>query len=232
MASAFVAGSGKSILWYGILDPLHIQQLTFSTSSTIIRHIEVQRDAGLAGLAYFYFDFRHTEKQHRRDLLRSLLIQLSAYSNPCCDIMYRVYLTHGKGTQQPRDEVLKNCLREMLFAVTEHPMYIIMDALDECPNTSGVMSPRDQVLALVKDLVDLCLPNLRVSITSRPEVDIRTALEPLPSRRISLQDQAGQKEDIATYVRSVVQSDTKMKSWREDDRKLVIETLCEKADGM
>ena len=93
-------------------------------------------------------------------------------------------------------------------------------------------TPREQVLGLVKDLVDLRLPNLHICATSRFEIDIRTALEPLASGHLSLHDQSGQKKDIADYISAMVQSDSKMTSWREDDRKLVIETLSEKADGM
>ncbi|KAH8985186.1 hypothetical protein EDB92DRAFT_1950202 [Lactarius akahatsu] len=209
-------GSGKSVL-----------------CSAIIQHIVALRDAGLASIAYFYFDFRDTDKKHRRNLLCSLLIQLSAYSNPCCEILYRIYSERGQGTQQPNDDTLKNCLWEM-FSVTstQHPIYIIMDAIDECPDTPGVPSPRQQVLSLVKDLVDRRLPNLHICVTSRPEIDIRNTLESLTPWRISLHDQPGQKEDIAEYVSSVVPSDVKMKKWREDDRTLVIETLSEKADGM
>ena len=84
----------------------------------------------------------------------------------------------------------------------------------------------------MKDLIDLGLPNLHLCVTSRPEIDIRTTLEPLASAQLSLHDQPGQKRDIDEYVRAVVQSDTKMRRWREDDRRLVIETLSEKADGM
>jgi hypothetical protein len=39
-------------------------------------------------------------------------------------------------------------------------------------------------------------------------------------------------KDVVDYISSVVQSDTKMRRWREEDRKLVIETLSENADGM
>ena len=206
--------------------------LTFSTSSAIIQHIEAQHGSESASVAYFYFDFRDTKKQHQRDLLRSLLIQLSAGSNACCDIMHRVYSAHGEGTRQPSDDTLRKCLKEVLSATTQHPSYIIMDALDECPNTTGVPSARDEVLGLVNDLVDLRLPNLHICVTSRAEMDIRTFLEPSTSRHISLHDQPGQKEDISEYIKSVVHSDNNMKRWREDDRKLVIETLSEKADGM
>jgi hypothetical protein len=114
------------------------------------------------------------------------------------------------------------------------PTYIIVDALDECPDTSGIQSPREKVLDLVEELAGLHLPNLRLCITSRPEVDIRTVLEPLTStsNRISLHDERGQEKDIVDYISSVVHSDRKMRRWREDEKKLVIETLSGRADGM
>jgi hypothetical protein len=39
-------------------------------------------------------------------------------------------------------------------------------------------------------------------------------------------------EDIADYIKSVVQSDPRMQKWRDVDKILVIETLSKKADGM
>jgi hypothetical protein len=112
------------------------------------------------------------------------------------------------------------------------PTYIILDALDECPNASGIPTPRGHVLGLVKDLVDLRLPNLRICVTSRPAIDIYTALKPLTRSDLSLHDQLGQKKDIDEYISSVVQSDPQMARWREDDRNLVVDTLSKKADGM
>ena len=65
------------------------------------------------------------------------------------------------------------------------PIYIVMDALDECPNDSGIPSPREKVLDLVQELVELHHPTLRLCITSRPEYDIRTTLEPLATQQVS-----------------------------------------------
>jgi hypothetical protein len=107
-----------------------------------------------------------------------------------------------------------------------------VDALDECPNNSGLPSSREDVLDLVEHLVKLGLPNLRICITSRPEIDIHTTLHPLTPLCVSLHDQSGQKKDIIDYVSSVVYSDKKMRRWREEDRKLVIKMLSEGADGM
>ncbi len=122
----------------------------------------------------------------------------------------------------------------MLKAPEGLPIYLIIDAIDECPNTTGMPSSRDQVMALLERLVMLELPNLRICVTSRPEADIRTSLEPLTStsNTISLHDESGQKKDIVEFVTSVVRTDKNMRRWREEDKELVINTLSEKADGM
>ena len=85
---------------------------------------------------------------------------------------------------------------------------------------------------LVEKLVKLKLRNLRLCITSRPEVDIRMSMERLTSKRLSLHDENGQKKDIDDFVCSVVYSDQNMRRWRDEDKKMVIETLSERADGM
>src|ERR1700733_2296048 len=111
-------------------------------------------------MAYFYFDFRDLNKQTCRDLLLSLVSQLSTCSSPCCDILHRVYETHGSGARQPSDDTLKGCLKEMLRLPGQGPIFIVLDALDECPDSSGIPSPRDEVLQLVKELVKLDLKKL------------------------------------------------------------------------
>ena len=185
-------------------------------------------------MAYFYFDFKDLKKQSCHDLLLSLVTQLSTHSSPHCDILHRVYETHEKGTRQPSDDTLKECLKEMLRLPGQGQVFIILDALDECPDSSGIPSPRSEVLQLLKEIVDLDLKELHICATSRPEVDIQAILEPLAFRSVSLHDEGGQKTDIADYVRSVVNSSpsTAMRRWRAVDKNLVIETLTERADGM
>ncbi len=134
-------------------------------------------------------------------------------------------MAHDKGARKPSDDALTKCLTEMLSLPVQVLMYLIVDALDECPNNSGMPTPREEVLDLIEDLVNLHLPDLHICVTSRPEIDVRTALEPLTSL-------SGQKKDIVDYISAIVYSDKKMRRWREEDRKLVIEMLSERADGM
>jgi hypothetical protein len=183
-------------------------------------------------LAYYYFDFSDTAKQDVRGFLSSVVVQLCAKSNLCFDILSGLYSEHDAGLRLPDDDSLTKCLKDMLKLAELPPIYLIVDALDESPNSSGAPSPRKLVLNLIKDLVALHLPNLHICVTSRPEADIQAALGPLVSHAISLHDEAGQKQDITHYINSVVQSDTEMEQWEAEDRDLVIDTLSRRADGM
>ena len=183
-------------------------------------------------MAYYYFDFRDTAKQDVRGLLSSLTVQLCAQSYPCYNILSSLYSKHNVGLRLPDDDSLTQCLQEMLGLPGQPPIYIIIDALDECPDTSGPPSPRELVLNLIEDIIELHLPNLRICVTSRPEADIQEVLGPLASSSVSLHDEAGQRQDIIDYISSAVQSDRKMRKWRVEDRQLVIDALTQRADGM
>ena len=183
-------------------------------------------------MAYFFFDFRDAQKQHRRDLLSSLLFQLSARSDACHRIFARFYLDHDEGAQQPSDDELSKCLTDMLKVEGQPPTYIIIDALDESPNISGMPTAREKVLQFLEELVGSQLPNARLCVSSRTEIDIRSILEPLARFRVSLHEESGQMADIYGFIRSVVHSDRNMRRWSEENKKLVIDTLSEKADGM
>jgi hypothetical protein len=202
------------------------------TRSAIIQEVERMHAAGLATMAYYYFDFRDVKKQDCDGLLSSLILQLSAGSDSCYNILSQLYSENSRGIRKPSISALKKCLKDMLSLPGQGPIYIIVDALDECPNFPGRPSAREKVLDLIEDLVDLELPNVHLCVASRPEIDIRMALESLTSLRISLHDEIGQKKDIIEYIKSAVHSDRRMRKWREEDQNLVIDTLSQYAEGM
>ncbi|KAH9953489.1 hypothetical protein BC827DRAFT_1297514 [Russula dissimulans] len=136
-----------------------------------------------------------SEKRSLRTLILSILCQLATQSNLYCGVLSRLCSTHDNGARKPSDRALRRCLTEMLSLPGQGPIYLILDALDECPNNSGCQVPER-------------------------------------SARVSLHNQRGQRKDIVDYINSVVYSDMKMRRWREEDKRLVIETLSERADGM
>ena len=150
--SICAAGSGKGVIWFVISSltvvvycgNLHLY------SSAIIEHVISLCVDRQTSMMYFYFDFRDKEKQNIRNLVTSLLIQLSAFSDPCCDVISGVYSAHGNGTRQLTNDVLTKCLADMLAVVVERRIYVVTDALDECP---GPLLPLFACVAAVFTLV-------------------------------------------------------------------------------
>ena len=206
-------------------------KLIVPVSSTIIEDIEAMRKTGLASLAFFYCDFREDRKKELRGLLSSFLVQLYHQSDSYFDILSKFYSEHDNGSRPPSDEALVGCLKDLLRLPGLAPVYLIVDALDECPKPSVVRSPRAEVLNLIKDLVETQTPNLRMCVTSRPEPDIKDVLDPLIFRSISLHDECGQKRDIKDYIKSIINTRT-IERWNEEHRILAINVLIEKSNGM
>jgi hypothetical protein len=218
------------------LDCFRDREFMFWISSAIIQDIKNMREARPALIAYHYFDFKDASKRDVRGLLVSLLFQLGGDSGRCWEVLYDMYTSCKDGSEQPSYAALAGCLKRMLELPGQPPTFLIVDALDECPNTTGTPSAREEVLDFLEDLVGSNHSNLFICITSRPEQDIQAALNPLtsasPSRRVSLHEEGGQMEDIKSYIHSFVHKDRTMRRWREEDRKLVISILSERAGGM
>ena len=223
------SGGWQKYSYVRIITIQHPKSFIGPTRSSIIQDVKRMHEAGLATMAYFYFDFRDAKKQDCFGLLSSLISQLAAESDPCYNTLSKLYSENNHGSRKPDIDALKECVTDMLSLPGQAPIYVIVDALDECPNFP---TAREKVLKLIEELVDLKLPNLHLCAASRPEMDIRIVLEPLTTLKISLHDEGGQKEDIIKYIESVVHSDRRMRKWREEDQNLVIDTLSKNADGM
>ncbi len=195
------------------------------------------QQSGHASLAMYYYDFREDEKK-KTDLCRllsSVLFQLCQQSDSYHPILFTFYskhVTHLNDTRAPRADELIRCLIDMLNLPGSRQVYLIVDALDECPSTSSLSSPREELLSLLEDLVEEKLPNLRICVTSRPEVDIKTILEPLAFRSVPLQDATGQQKDIRDYIESIVGTNKNMQNWSSHHKQLVTDVLTRRADGM
>ena len=156
------------------------------TRSAIIQDIKSIHETGLATMAYYYFDFQNVRKQDCYGLLCSLVSQLSAKSNSCYNVLSKLYSDNSCGSQKPDAGALKNCLVDMLSLPGQGQIYIIVDALDECPNFLGTPSAREEVLEFIKEIQNLKLSNVNLCVASRPEMDIRSVLEPLTTLKIFL----------------------------------------------
>ncbi|OCH94796.1 hypothetical protein OBBRIDRAFT_746651, partial [Obba rivulosa] len=206
-------GSGKSILCSAIIEDVE----------------DLCKTQGSSVSAYFYCDFRDTAKRNVRGIRSSLLWDLSAQSNVCAKILASLYSKCNRGSREPSDAALAESLKDVLMVLAQNAVFIVIDALDECPASSGT---RQKVLELVAEITGLSLANIHVCVTSRPEPDLQRFLEPLAHQKVNVDKESGQMEDIAYYVRSVMDSDPSFRQWRDQDKTLAIDTLSQKAGGM
>jgi hypothetical protein len=140
-------------------------------------------------------------------------------------------MEHSNGVKHPSTYALVRCLKDLLRVPGKAPVYLILDALDKCSNTSALPSPRKAVLKLLEELINSQSPHLRICVTSRLEADIQGVLTPLAFRSISLSDESGHKDDIDDYIKFVVNTDAMMQKWKIDDKEWAIKVLMEHADG-
>jgi hypothetical protein len=192
------------------------------------------RRSGLASLVFFYCDYSEHEKRDLRGLLSSMLFQLRDQSDSYCGVLSTLFSTHCDGAQSPSNDELVSRLKDLLRLPGQAPVYLIVDALDECSDAdaTALISDREDFLVFLEDLVNSQLPNLRMCVTSRPEADIKNSLEDLNFHSVSLPGGSGQIEDINNYIKWFVNSNSKMRRWTPELKQLVIDVLIERADGM
>ena len=224
-----IAGTGKGVFWYVKFSIFPAWELITLASSAIIQDIDAMRKAGLASLAIFYFDSKDDQKKDLRGLLSSLLIQLCHQSDSYRSVLFHFYEEHSNGVQHPSNDALVGCLMDLLRLPGQAPVYLILDALDEC-STSTLPSPREGVVGLLRELILSQFPHLHICVTSRQEMDVHV-LAPLAFRSISLHDERGHTEDITNYIKFVVNTDPTMQGWETNDKERAIEDLIKQADG-
>ncbi|KAJ6600354.1 hypothetical protein DFH09DRAFT_1128093 [Mycena vulgaris] len=174
-----ISGSGKTIL-----------------SSTIISTLR-----GRAGpLAFFYFDTNNSGQSTVTQLLCSLITQLSAQVPSPDQKLNELWISYARGQHLPSDsELIAEALIPILGEFAD-PVYIVLDALDEC-------SERDKLLSVIGKIIDADLPNFHLLLTSRPEVPRGSRFVEL-AVSISLEPECINEDKSPTYSRSC-------RRWRE-----------------
>jgi hypothetical protein len=109
-------------------------------------------------LAYFYFSFRDTEKQKVSNLLSSILSQLVRQADSISDTVRALYDSYHH-SQPPIDRFL-SALKSMIEF--HRNTFLIIDALDECPNNSG---EREQLCSTIVEIKEWSASNLHILLS-------------------------------------------------------------------
>lgn len=171
----------------------------------------------------FYFDFNDTEKQNFENMIRSLVMQLSADSTTLPRPLGLLYTSCIQGQRQPTAEALLKTLREL---VEDHQnVFLMIDALDKC-------NERDELLSTLNLIAGWRL-GIHILVTSRREADIVETLSQIGPNNVSIQS-ALVNADIRAYVQERLNNDPKLRRWKKNEliRDEIETTLMKKAGGM
>ncbi|PYI25618.1 hypothetical protein BP00DRAFT_461676 [Aspergillus indologenus CBS 114.80] len=119
-------------------------------------------------LAYWYFKFSDNETQGMESMVRSFIRQLCP--RPIPNPIRRIWEDHRRN-REPDLGVLLTIFKEILDLLPGD-IFIIFDALDECP----VETREKSLLAFMEDLIEDFPTKAHLLATSRPEPDIHNAL--------------------------------------------------------
>lgn len=200
-----LAGSGKSIL-----------------CSTAIEHTKQVKQYGEgAAVVYFYFSFEDHSKQGESSMLRALLLQLAEQHVNGMKTLEELYGMYQNGT--PPVVTLMSYLQRLMTLLPN--VFILLDALDECPRSTA----RESLLDCLEKMRKWSLPYLHLLVTSRFEMDIYDSLN--AEDQIVTMENAAIEEDIATYITSQLAEDKGLQKWERFYEK-IRSTLTAKAEGM
>lgn len=208
--------------------------LTYWHSSSVIKHIKDSYDGDpRIALAFFYFSFSDSEKQDTDKLLRSLLKQLCCF-RPDTPQPVLGLAKYKKLGQNPATEVLKNTLLACIHGFTD--VYIVIDALDECPNEKGERQKLIDNLTDVTSTATSSSLNLHFLCVSRKERDIEAGFEHILSQGSTIvfdlsAHVTAVNRDIGLYI-DVILATPAYKSWPSDIKEEAKTGLIEKAGGM
>jgi hypothetical protein len=141
------------------------------TSSVAIEDLrELCRNFPQKGLAYWYFQFSDQATQNVCNMMKSFIRQLSWPT--LLPTIKKMLDEHKARGSEPGIGELTNALDEVIDSI-EGEVFIVMDALDECPQTTDRLE-RKELLGRIRTLLGKHSNNLHILATSRPGRDIVT----------------------------------------------------------
>ncbi|OJJ72571.1 hypothetical protein ASPBRDRAFT_54389 [Aspergillus brasiliensis CBS 101740] len=170
------AGCGKSVLYSKIIE--NIEKTCLNSSNK--------------RFAYWYFQFNNQGSQRVETMLRAVIRQL--HSNPLDGPIRRIHEDYGTKGSNPSNAKLQETLHRVITAY-EGEIFLILDALDECPETVS-RKERSFLLPLLTDLQKKCSDKIHILVTSRPEPDIIEHLRECTA--LDLEERQG--SDISAFV--------------------------------
>jgi hypothetical protein len=155
---------------------------------------------GISGLAYIYFNYKERERQTINSVLASLIVQMLRQVPDVQPLAERLYHTLDGGKKTPNAEQLLGILAGILQS---HKILLAFDALDEAST-----STRN---GLISRFASLETKNLRIFLTSRPDVEFRSIIT-----KTKVIDIAAQSSDLEIFARTQLENNDDVQAILEE----------------
>ena len=190
----------------------------------------IQKSNGEVGIAYIYCSYQDQDRQTTVNLvgamLRQLLVKRIGKDGDMLPEVLRIYQRHSLGQTRPLLKDLINLLVDQL-AVHER-LYLIIDALDECPKDNGARGTVIGILRTLRDISTRC----SLFVTSRMAPYLEDGLWIDGCLRINV---TWDKSDVWKFVRSDIKKHWLAAQELKDDWSLeheIIEDLVKTTKGV
>ncbi len=132
-------------------------------SSSVIHHLEENcRSDPYSILGYFYFTFTDDKKQNTENMLRSLIVQLCGGRPDTPKSLLKLQSSTKERNLQPSLKELEETLKASMQGFKK--IYVVLDALDECPLIAG---ERHKLMNVLECVHRWGVAELHVLYTSR-----------------------------------------------------------------
>jgi hypothetical protein len=175
-------------------------------------------------MAYYYFDFNDSLNANVRNILRSLIIQICVGTDRIPKAVQTLCSQHRASGQQPSIPALLSILRALEASLSIH-IFIIIDALDECPEHQ-----RPELLSTIQSLVGKDFENTHILATSRAEHDIKLTLGESATDVICIENDLVDA-DIKLHVRRCLSEDPRLSRLPGHIKNMIELKLGEDAQG-
>lgn len=174
-------------------------------------------------IVFVYFNYK--EPQSASEILGSLLQQLQLRKTTISTAIFNLWETHTRRKTRPTITEFLTLLQDEAQNFTK--LFIVLDALDECPEKYDDRDCRDKLLTVIHKLG----PGFRLLATGRSHIKNVTEV----FRDATVIKIRGTEEDIRKFVNSRIDMERNLKYYIGKDTKLrrrVTYKIAKKVDGM
>lgn len=159
-------------------------------------------------------------------LLSSLVIQGSDAPGRLPEPLVNLFERHSlRDPEHPSPPTAFELVQVLTAMIALHQtFYIVIDALDECRQ-------RPLLFGTISAIFDRVNSRCRILCTSRAEKDIQHIMHKLFVKELKIQNKQVDN-DVALYVRALLNDDDRLQTHRQSIKDLIAETLTQGSKGM